>query len=136
MFWHYGNQYFQQTQPGIYERDLDGYYKKLDAAKGLQAAVDFYKSMGFDIEPIAARSDLHPRQGKTPHAHANKMDREKPGTSVLIMKLPADPDPLAKYHVAAGRTAYYNHYAVGRFIAAQVAARIVEVSGQDPRSAV
>ena len=267
MPWHYGNEYFQATPPGIYDLDLDSYYKKLNAEKVLAAAVDFYQSIGFDISEIIDRSSLYPRPGKTPHAHANKMDREKPGTSVLIMNLPEDPspqthdqtstlvhelshdihyegvdhampylfldilsqmteayamlmerqvltkdwlirvlgmsaedaeaasltafemlkaeeliflrwclviyhfertiykdpdqdwgdlwwtykeqfqllrrpegwdnhDPLAKYHLAAGRTAYYNHYAVGRFIAAQVAMEIAGLSGQDPRYAI
>ncbi|MFC1890461.1 M3 family metallopeptidase [Thermodesulfobacteriota bacterium] len=267
MPWHYGNEYFQATPPGIYELDLDHYYEALDAEMVLAAAVDFYRSIGFDISAIIERSSLYPRPGKTPHAHANKMDREKPGTSVLIMNLPEDPapqthdqtstlvhelshdihyegvdhampylfldilsqmteayamlmerqvmtkdwlthvlgmraedaeaasltafemlkaeeliflrwclviyhfertiykdpdqdwgdlwwtykerfqnlrrpegwdnpDPLAKYHLAAGRTAYYNHYAVGRFIAAQVAAEIAELIDQDPRYAV
>ena len=261
--WHYGNQYFQQVPPGIYELDLDEYYKKLSAEDVLNATIDFYGSLGLDIRPIIERSDLYPKAAKTSHAFANKMNREVPGTSVLVMNLPADPDPqaheqtstlvhelshdihyegvdhsqpylfldvlsqiteayamlmerqvltedwfrrvlgmpadkarvavdtafqmlraeeliflrwglviyhfereiyedpdadwgdvwwkyktrfqrlerpagwknpdpLGKYHLAGGLTAYYNNYVIGRFVAAQIAAKIAEVSGQDP----
>jgi len=265
--WHYGNQYFQEVPPGLYELNLDDYYRKLNAKDVLDAAIDFYASLGFDIRPIIERSDLYPKEGKTSHAFANKMNREVPGTSVLVMNMPADPDPqaegqtktlvhelshdinyegvdhsqpylfldvlsqiteayamlmerqvltadwfqrvlrmpadtartaaetaiqmlraeeliflrwglviyhfereiyedpdadwgeiwwkyktrfqrlvrpagvenpdpLAKMHLAGGLTAYYNNYAIGRFVAAQIAAQIAEVSGQDPRSTV
>ena len=265
--WHYGNQYFQQVPPGIFELDLDGYYKKLSAKEVLDAAVDFYGSLGFDIQPIIDRSDLYPKEGKTPHAFANKMNRELPGTAVLVMNLPEDPDPqayeqtstlihelshdiqyegvdhtqpylfldvlsqiteayamlmerqvltedwfrrvlgmpaeearsavetafqmlraeellflrwclviyhfereiygdpdadwgdvwwkyktrfqglvrpegwrnpdpLAKFHLTGSYPVYYNNYAIGRFVAAQIAAKIADVSGQDPRRAI
>ena len=46
----------------------------------------------------------------------------------------SNPDPLAKYHLAAAGAGDYNSYAVGSFVAAQVAANLAEAVGQDIRT--
>jgi len=47
----------------------------------------------------------------------------------------SNPDPLGKYHLATAMTAYYNNYAVGGFVAAQIADALATHIGQDVRAA-
>ena len=47
----------------------------------------------------------------------------------------SNPDPLGKYHLANAMSTYYNNYAVGGFIAAQVADALAAHLGQDVRTA-
>jgi peptidyl-dipeptidase A len=92
MPWHYGNPYFQDVPPGLYELDLDALYARRDHEQVVEDAVDFFAGVGLPAEPILSRSDLYPREGKNPHAMAHKMDLERRDTAVLLMNLPLPPD--------------------------------------------
>ncbi len=90
--WHYGNPYFQDVPPGLYELDLDDLYARRDHEQVVQDATDFFDGIGLPADAILARSDLYPREGKNPHAMAHKMDQERLDTAVLLMNLPLPPD--------------------------------------------
>ena len=91
MPWHYGNPYFQDAPPGLYELDLDALYARRDQQQVVADAADFFGGIGMPADGILSRSDLYPREGKNPHAMAHKMDLEIPGTAVLLMNLPMPP---------------------------------------------
>ena len=91
MPWHYGNPYFQDVPPGLFEVDLDGLYARRDHEQVVADAADFCLSTGLPAETILARSDLYPREGKNPHAMAHKMDLERLDTAILLMNLPLPP---------------------------------------------
>ncbi len=71
MPWHYHDPFFQRT-PLVYELDLDQYYKGRDVE---DLARRYYASVGLPIDDILARSDLHDREGKYPHAFSHDVDR-------------------------------------------------------------
>lgn len=70
--WHYHDPFFQET-PMVYTLDLDVYYKGKDIAALSQT---FYDSIGLDVRPILANSDLYEKNGKNPHAFCTDIDRE------------------------------------------------------------
>lgn len=70
MPWHYQNKYFQEA-PRIYEVNLDDYYKNQDVVK---LTLDYYKSIGFEIQDILDRSDLYEKPGKDPAAFSTHID--------------------------------------------------------------
>jgi peptidyl-dipeptidase A len=72
MPWHYHDPFFQRT-PLVYELDLDKYYKGRDVEK---LAWEYYASTGLSVMDILARSDLHEREGKYPHAFSEDVDRK------------------------------------------------------------
>ncbi len=92
MPWHYGNPYFQDVPPGLYELNLDELYARRDHEQVVQDAVDFFAGVGLPADSILSRSDLYPRDGKNPHAMAHKMDLERLDTAVLLMNLPLPPE--------------------------------------------
>ena len=51
--------------------DFDSYYKGRDLER---LTVDYYRSIGLDVEPMLRRSDLYPREGKNQHAFCIDMD--------------------------------------------------------------
>ena len=69
--WHYHDPFFQRT-PLVYELDLDAYYKGRDVK---ELARRYYAGVGLPIDDILARSDLHDRPGKDPHAYGQDIDR-------------------------------------------------------------
>jgi peptidyl-dipeptidase A len=89
--WHYGNPYFQDVPPGLYELDLDSLYARRDHEQVVQDAAEFFRSIGLPADGILERSDLYPREGKNPHAMAHKADLERRDTAVLLMNLPRPP---------------------------------------------
>ncbi len=93
MPWHYGNPYFQDVPPGLYEVDLDALYGRRDHEQVVADAAEFFRGIGMPADSILARSDLHPRDGKNPHAMAHKMDLERADTAILLMNLPLPPNP-------------------------------------------
>lgn len=68
--WHYQGRFFQEA-PDLYPVDFDKYYKGRDLEK---LTVDYYRSIGLDVEPMLRRSDLYPREGKNQHAFCIDMD--------------------------------------------------------------
>ena len=70
MPWHYQNRFFQEA-PELYPVDLDKYYKGENLE---QLTIDFYKSIGLDIEKIMANSDLYPKEKKYQHAYCTDID--------------------------------------------------------------
>ncbi|MCB9849695.1 MAG: M2 family metallopeptidase [Phycisphaerales bacterium] len=70
--WHFADIFFQEAPPAD-AIDLDGIYADTDLVKLTEK---YYASMGMPCDDIIARSDLYEREGKTPHAFANDMDRE------------------------------------------------------------
>lgn len=92
--WHYQNAFFQEAPNAIFGKiDLDRLYAKTDSQKAIRQTVDFYASMGVDVSGIVKNSSLFPKPGKNPHAVAWFLDRNRPGSSVLIMNLPQLPKP-------------------------------------------
>ncbi len=68
--WHYQGRFFQEA-PDLYPVDFDKYYKGRDLER---LTVDYYRSIGLDVEPMLRRSDLYPREGKNQHAFCIDMD--------------------------------------------------------------
>ena len=68
--WHYQGRFFQEA-PDLYPVDFDSYYKGRDLER---LTVDYYRSIGIDVEPMLRRSDLYPREGKNQHAFCIDMD--------------------------------------------------------------
>ena len=68
--WHYQGRFFQEA-PDLYPVDFDSYYKGRDLER---LTIDYYRSIGLDVEPMLRRSDLYPREGKNQHAFCIDMD--------------------------------------------------------------
>ena len=68
--WHYQGRFFQEA-PDLYPVDFDSYYRGRDLKR---LTVDYYRSIGLDVEPMLRRSDLYPREGKNQHAFCIDMD--------------------------------------------------------------
>lgn len=110
--WHYGNPYFQDIPPGLFELDLDPLFARRDHEQVVADAGDFYGGIGLPADRILANSDLYPREGKNPHAMAHKMDLEAQGTSRLLMNLPLPPGTQNRRETATllhelGHTVHY-----------------------------
>ncbi len=73
MPWHYGDFFFQEP-PSSEEVNLAPYFSERDV---VDLARRTFESIGLDVEPILARSDLFPREGKNQHAFCVDIDREK-----------------------------------------------------------
>jgi peptidyl-dipeptidase A len=71
MPWHYHDPFFQRT-PLVYDQDLDLYYKDKDIK---ELAEKYYAGVGLPVDDILAKSDLHDREGKYPHAFSHDIDR-------------------------------------------------------------
>lgn len=69
--WHYHDPFFQET-PQVFETNIDGPYRNIDLEK---LSADFYKGIGLPIQDVLARSDMKPRDGKSPHAFCTDIDR-------------------------------------------------------------
>ncbi len=63
---------FCQEDP-IDTKELDQLVDRVDIEK---ASAQFYQSMGIDVGPILARSDMYERPGKNQHAFCIHLDRE------------------------------------------------------------
>jgi peptidyl-dipeptidase A len=70
--WYYHDPFFQET-PMVYDVNLDTYYRDKSIEN---VAAEFYRGIGLPVEAILARSDLHEREGKNPHAFCTHIDRE------------------------------------------------------------
>ncbi len=69
--WHYADPFFQEPPPeGAV--DLDPY---LDGRDVVELARRTIEGLGLEAEPIIARSDLYPREGKNQHAFCVDLDR-------------------------------------------------------------
>ena len=68
--WHYQGRFFQEA-PDLYPVDFDKYYRGRDLER---LTIDYYRSIGLDVEPMMRRSDLYPREGKNQHAFCIDMD--------------------------------------------------------------
>ncbi|MFA5744403.1 MAG: M2 family metallopeptidase, partial [Candidatus Nanoarchaeia archaeon] len=69
--WHYKDPFFQEG-PEIYKLNLDKYYSSIDV---IDAAENFYKSIGLEVSDILKRSDLYEKPGKFQHACCTHIDR-------------------------------------------------------------
>jgi peptidyl-dipeptidase A len=71
--WHYADPFFQET-PEVFAPPADPLYAEQDV---VDLAAESYRQLGFrNIDPILARSDLYPRDGKNQHAYAVDIDRD------------------------------------------------------------
>ena len=70
--WHYHDPFFQEP-PAVFGADLDAVYAKVDI---LKLCRDYYAGIGLPIDDVIARSDLHEKPGKSPHAFCTDIDRE------------------------------------------------------------
>lgn len=71
MPWHYHDPFFQET-PFVFRHDIDKPYAKADI---LKLCAEFYEGIGLPIADVIARSDLHEKKGKNPHAFCTDIDR-------------------------------------------------------------
>jgi len=69
--WHFGDIFFQEAPPGD-AVDVDALYADADL---IEMTKKYYASLGLECDDIIARSDLYEREGKSPHAFCNDMDR-------------------------------------------------------------
>ena len=72
MPWHYQNRFFQEA-PVIYQIDLDKYYKDKDL---VELTVDYFRSIGLEIQEMVDKSDLFEKPGKNQHAFCINIDRK------------------------------------------------------------
>lgn len=79
MPWDYQNRFFQEA-PQIYNVDLDAYFKNVDVVK---KTVQFYKSIGLEIQDMVDKSDLFEKPGKNQHAYCINIDKDAKDTRVL-----------------------------------------------------
>lgn len=72
MPWNYQNRFFQEA-PGIYDVDLDTYYKD----KNLETLTTvFYDGIGLPVDEMIRNSDLYEKPGKNQHAFCTNIDRK------------------------------------------------------------
>jgi peptidyl-dipeptidase A len=69
--WHYADPFFQEAPPDG-AVDLDPYLEGADIVSLARRTVE---GVGLEAEPIIARSDLYPRDGKNQHAFCIDIDR-------------------------------------------------------------
>ena len=69
--WHYDDPFFQSA-PAEEDLALDGWLAERDLVELTRAT---YRGIGLDIDPLLARSDLVPRDGKSQHAFCINIDR-------------------------------------------------------------
>ena len=69
--WHYADPFFQDAPPEG-SVDLDPYFKSKDP---VELARRTFEGLELDVDPILARSDLYPRDGKNQHAFCIDLDR-------------------------------------------------------------
>jgi len=70
--WHYHDPFFQET-PLVLSLDLDAYYKGKDI---VELARRFYAGINLPVDSVLNNSDLHEREGKSPHAFCTDIDRQ------------------------------------------------------------
>ena len=75
MPWHYDNPFFQQA-PASKAIDANVFYENKTKEEIVDISVAFYDSLGVDVRPILANSDLYEKDGKTQHAFCNDMNLE------------------------------------------------------------
>ena len=72
MPWHYHDPFFQES-PAVFDANLDAPFARADLQKLCR---DFYAGIGLPIDRVLAKSDLHEKKGKSPHAFCTDIDRE------------------------------------------------------------
>lgn len=70
--WHYQDRFFQEA-PAMYDIDLDSYYKNQNIEK---LAINYFASIGMDVNDIIAKSDLYEKEKKNQHAYCIDIDRD------------------------------------------------------------
>ncbi len=102
MPWHYSDLFFRRV-PRVKEPDFDRYFAKGDH---LKAARELFVGMGFDVDPILAKSDFDERPGKQPGIRAIHMDRR--GQDVrLVGQLGEDEESMKELLGALARAVYH-----------------------------
>lgn len=79
MPWHYQNRFFQEV-PDFLQIDLDSFFSDVDIEK---VTVEYFESMGLEVEDINARSSLYEKPSKNQHAFCIQIDRLKSDIRVL-----------------------------------------------------
>ncbi len=69
--WYYEDRFFQEA-PGIYDVDLDLFYRDKDP---VEIARKYFAGIGLPVDDILKRSDLYERPGKTQSAECANIDR-------------------------------------------------------------
>jgi peptidyl-dipeptidase A len=72
MPWDYHDPFFQES-PAVFDANLDEPFAKADI---VALCATFYKGIGLPIDDVIARSDLHEKPGKSPHAFCTDIDRD------------------------------------------------------------
>ena len=72
MPWDFSDPFLQEL-PHWMRPDVTRYYEQSDP---VQAARDYYGTLGFDVSAILTRSSLHEAPGKNPHAFCTDIDRK------------------------------------------------------------
>lgn len=71
--WHYQDFFFQEP-PQVFDVDYEAIYRGTDV---IELARKFYAGIGLPVDDVLARSDLHEKPGKTPHAFCADIDKEE-----------------------------------------------------------
>jgi peptidyl-dipeptidase A len=102
--WHYQNPFFQEP-PAVYDVDLDSLYEGHDIVK---LSRDFYRSIDLPVDGVLARSDLFPKEGKSPHAFCIDVDRS--GDVRVLANIAADERWMNTMLHELGHAVYSSEY--------------------------
>jgi peptidyl-dipeptidase A len=69
--WHFEDPFFQEAP----EAGRPSFDRLFDGHDAIELARRTYAGLGFDVDGVLARSDLHPRAGKCQHAFCTHVDR-------------------------------------------------------------
>ncbi len=75
MPWHYDNPFFQQAPPSE-KINVNEFYSNITGQDIVDTASKYYATLGFDVSPILANSDLFEKEGKSQHGFCNDMNFE------------------------------------------------------------
>ncbi len=104
--WHYHDE-FAKRAPAADGVDLDAPYRGADIPR---LCGDFYAGIGLPLDDVLARSDLHERPGKGPHAFCTDLDRE--GDIRVLADIAADEASAGCLLHELGHAAYFKN--IGR----------------------
>jgi peptidyl-dipeptidase A len=102
--WHYQNPFFQEP-PAVYDVDLDSLYEGKDIVK---LSRDFYRSIELPVDGVLDRSDLFPKDGKSPHAFCIDVDRS--GDVRVLANIAADERWMSTMLHELGHAVYSSEY--------------------------
>lgn len=101
--WHYQDMFFQNP-PQMSTISYDSLYSQADI---VQMGVDFYSSLGFDVEHIARKSNLYPKENKSQLGLVRNIDFE--GDVRISMNLKQDEYSMNQFLYEMGFALYFKN---------------------------